>query len=164
MNSFDIVILVIMGVTIASGIIKGLVKQVFSIVGIVAGYLLSVKLYEPVTNYFFGPDNSAARIVIFLSIFIFCIILAALSSKLIDRFMEAVGLSWANRIAGGGLGFLKGLLIVSVIAGVISTFVQSESDVLKKSVTLPYLLKVVDAANNIIPDNLQIRYRGSKEK
>ncbi|MDO8282864.1 MAG: CvpA family protein [Thermodesulfovibrionia bacterium] len=164
MNSFDIFVLVIMGITVAFGLVKGLVKQVFSIIGIVAGYLLSVKLYEPVSNYFFGPDNSMAKIGIFLAIFIACIIIAALSSKVIDKFMETIGIGWANRIAGGGLGFLKGLLIVSVIAGVISTFVASESAVIKKSVTLPYLLKVVDAANDIIPDNLQIRYRGSKEK
>lgn len=164
MNSFDIAILVIMGIAVAAGLIKGLVKQVFSIVGVVAGYLLSVKLYEPITNFFFGAGNAAIRIVIFLTIFITCIVLAALGSKLIDKFMEAVGITWANRIAGGGLGFLKGLLIVSILAGVISTFVSSESDFLKKSVTLPYLLKVVDKANDIIPDNLQIRYRGSKEK
>lgn len=164
MNSFDIVIIVITGITVAAGLIKGFVKQVFSIAGVVAGYLISVKVYEPVTKYFFGPNNAAAKIIIFLAIFITCIVLAALSSRLVDKFMEAAGISWANRIAGAGLGFFKGLLIVSVMAGVISTFVPSESDVLKKSVTLPYLLKVVDAANNIIPDNLQIRYRGNKEK
>lgn len=128
----------------------------------VVGYLVAVKLYEPVSGLFSDTDSSGTRIITFLLIFIACILLAALASKLTSKFMDFAGLSWANRFAGAGLGFIKGLLIVLIVVGVLSTFLSSDSGILKKSVTLPYLIKVVDAANHIIPDKLQIRYRGSK--
>jgi membrane protein required for colicin V production len=162
MNSLDIVILGIIGLTIASGLIKGLIKQVLSIGGVVIGYLVAVKLYEPVAAYFSGSEESSGtRIITFLIIFILCIVLAALSTKIAEKFIEFAGITWANRIAGAGIGLLKGLLIVLVIVGVLSTFLPSDTETLKKSVTLPYLTKVVKIANDVLPDNLQIRYKGS---
>jgi membrane protein required for colicin V production len=160
MNSLDIVILGIMGLTTAAGLIKGLIKQVLSIGGVVIGYLVAVKLYEPVSRFFSGPEESGGtRIIAFLVIFIACIVLAAFSTKIAERFIEFAGITWANRLAGAGIGLLKGLLIVLVIVGVLSTFLPSDTGIMKDSVTLPYLTKAVKIGNNILPDNLQIRYK-----
>jgi membrane protein required for colicin V production len=164
MNSLDIIILGIIGLTVAAGLIKGFIKQVLSISGVVIGYLVAVKLYEPVSGLISGSEESnATRIITFLVIFIICIVLSALGTKIAERFIEFAGITWANRFAGAGIGLMKGMLIVLVIVGVLSTFLPSDARILKNSVTLPYLTKAVKVANNVLPDNLQIKYKRSKK-
>ncbi len=162
MNSLDIVILGIIGLTIAAGLIKGFVKQVLSISGVVIGYLVAVKLYEPLSEIISGSkESSGTRIVTFLLIFVIFIVLAAVSTKLAEKFIEFAGITWANRLAGAAIGLLKGILIVLVIVGVLSTFLPADTGILKSSTTLPYLADAVKSANGFLPDNLQIKYKKS---
>ena len=56
---------------IATGLIKGLIKQILSIGGVVIGYLVAVKLYDPLSRFFSGTEESSGtRIITFLAIFI----------------------------------------------------------------------------------------------
>ncbi len=164
LNAFDIVILTILGITAGIGLWKGLVRQVLTLVGVIAGYILAINLYRPVSGLFTGIDPDVAKIISFIGIFALCIILASIVSWLIGRFLQITGLGFLNRIAGAALGLVKGLLIVVVIVVMLLTFLPSDNRMLKDSVTLPYIVSIIKNINVLVPDGLKKRYRMRMEE
>ena len=71
--------------------------------------------------------NFAGRIrspifVAFLIIFIGCILIGAIASFLINRFMKAASIKWIDRILGGIFGLLRGWAIASILVVALIAF------------------------------------------
>lgn len=163
MNLLDIAILTLLGIGVAAGLIKGLIKQLFSIAGVIAAYFVSLKLHNLVSFALFGPENIYPRIFVFLAIFVICMILASLAAKLAEKFIESVGMSWANRLAGGMLGFIKGMLVSLVIVVLLMTFLPADNGLFIESITFPCMKKLVALGDNILPEYLKLRKNDGRE-
>lgn len=113
MAIYDIIVLVIMGVTVLLGYQRGLMRQVASIASIVVGYLVAVSFREPLSKAIpaEAPWNKiAAMAILFLatSLLIWSIY-ASISSSL--KKLEIKGF---DHQAGAILGGIKGLLICCI--------------------------------------------------
>ncbi|HTZ19156.1 MAG TPA: CvpA family protein [Dissulfurispiraceae bacterium] len=158
MNIFDIIVLVIIGLTTAFGIWKGMVSQIFSIAGIIGGYFAAVRYYTPLASHMTFMDAGVAKIVSFFLIFVLCIIIAMIIAWLAGKLFKLPGLGIFNSLGGGAVGFIKGFLLIALTAIFLIAVLPHDSPLLQKSATLPYVLKGIKIIDNMIPQDIKSQY------
>lgn len=118
MTVFDYFVLGIIGFSILVGLMRGAIRELFSMLGWALAFYLANRFNAQVVAYM--PEQipgeaikaMAAFLLVFLLVLFACTVLALLLTTLV----KAVGLEGLNRIMGGAAGSLKGLLIVSILA------------------------------------------------
>ena len=135
MTTLDIIILVVLGAGAIVGFSKGFLKQLTSLLGLVAGLLIAKALYATVAERVFLPLTDSltvaqgiAFVVIWLAVPLAFLLLASLLTKA----MEAVSLGWVNRLLGAALGALKAALLVSLFVCVVE-YIDTDNTILKKT-------------------------------
>lgn len=135
MTTLDIIILVVLGAGAILGFSKGFLKQLASLLGLVAGLLIAKALYATVAERVFLPLTDSltvaqgiAFVVIWLAVPLAFLLLASLLTKA----MEAVSLGWVNRLLGTVLGALKAALLVSLLVCVVE-YIDTDNTILKKT-------------------------------
>lgn len=135
MTTLDIIILVVLGAGAIVGFSKGFLKQLASLLGLVAGLLIAKALYATVAERVFLPLTDSltvaqgiAFVVIWLAVPLAFLLLASLLTKA----MEAVSLGWVNRLLGAVLGALKAALLVSLLVCVVE-YIDTDNTILKKT-------------------------------
>ena len=123
MNWLDIVILVILVVSIFSGIKQGLIKSVLSLIGVIIGLVLASNFYQQVGNLLgFIPNIDIANIVAFILIMAVVIIAASIVAWVLRAIIKTIMLGWVDKLGGGVFGVLMGALGISAILAVIIKF------------------------------------------
>ncbi|MEH0021216.1 MAG: CvpA family protein [Desulfobacter sp.] len=157
MNLFDIGVLAIVGFCLIRGGFRGLIREVSGIIGIVAGfygantyYLFLVPYVQPWIS-----SPGAQRLSCFF--FLFCMILIAvgLLARLIRKLLRLVFLGWVDRTFGVVFGAAKGVLIVTILFIMATTFVPGSNAFLSDSRTAPYLAGVADAMTMFVSRNIK---------
>ena len=117
MSTLDLIILIILGLGILLGLVKGALKQLAGLLGLVVGLLAAKAMYATVADHVFirVTDNlTVAQALAFLAIWVVVPLLFWLVATLLTRAMEAVSLGWINRLLGGLLGGVAHALLVSL--------------------------------------------------
>lgn len=114
MTIFDYLVLLILACSVIISMLRGLVKEILSllgwIVGLVVANIYSEALAAMLPDVF--PGKVTKLIVAFLILFIGTRLLAGLVSKAIQELVKAGGLSLADRGLGGLFGFARGCVII----------------------------------------------------
>jgi len=101
------------------GLFKGLIKEITDLAGLFISCCIASEFHEKlnfiINKYNIITDEKNSQIIAFIIIFLISIITIRILSSLIQKFFEFVYLGWLNRLLGSLLGFIKGLLVVSVI-------------------------------------------------
>jgi membrane protein required for colicin V production len=164
MNTFDIAVVVVVGGLTVLGFFKGMVKQLVALAGVVAGYMIAMRFYEPASHFFTSFRPGTAKVISFIAIFAVCIICAHIIGELVGKLFGISGLGFLNRIGGGLVGFLKGCVIVCLAAMVVIAFHPANSSLFKGSSTIKYILPVVEVMKGISPEDVTARYNKEVEK
>ncbi len=164
MNTFDIAVVVVVGGLTLLGLFKGMVKQLVALAGVVAGYMIAMRFYEPASRFFTSFSPGTAKVISFIAIFVACILCAHIIGWVAGKLFGISGLGFLNRIGGGLVGFFKGCVIVSLIVMVLIAFLPANSTLFKGSSTIKYILPVVGVMKNISPDDVKARYNEKVEK
>ena len=139
------------------GIFRGLLKEIFSLVGVLGGfyaaytyYMLAAKLLSRwITNPVYL--NLLSFMIIFCVVFIIISILGVI----INYILKIAFLGWVDRICGAGFGALKGVLIVSVLLIALTVFLPKGSPVLKNSLLSPYVTAVSEKMARVVSKNMK---------
>ena len=116
MNGIDLVSLLPIGWFALSGFRKGLVNEVFTLLALLLGVLVSLKGTQHVLNQLNNlPDNPYTPLVAHVLVFLIVILLVHFLGKAIERLMKVAQLSLANKLAGAGLGVFKALLLLGAL-------------------------------------------------
>ena len=118
MNWIDLIIVVLLILSVVSGFTNGLVKEVASLAGLILGVWGAIKfssftaekLYD-----WFDMSGQYVGIIAFLVTFGVIVVAIHFVGILADKIIDAVALGFLNRILGMVFGFLKSVLILSVI-------------------------------------------------
>jgi len=166
MSMFDIIVIAIIGILTIIGLWKGMVKQLFGLLGVIAGCILAMKFYQPCSKFLTSFNPGTAKTVSFIVIFLVCILVAHLIGWAVGRFFVISKLGFLNRIGGGFLGFLKGCIIVSVVVIVLTAFLSTNSSLFKKSSTIKYILPVTTMLKKVTRGDIKAKYdeKVGKEK
>ena len=146
-NYFDVTISAIVLILGIKGFMQGFIKEVFGLLGLVAGVYFASRLSEKAasfidTNFLHLENASLLKLIGFMAILILIWTGATLLGVIISKLTNESGLGFLNRlfgfIVGGGKYFLIFALIVTALSNV--TLIK---DTLEKyvndSVLYPYL-------------------------
>jgi membrane protein required for colicin V production len=164
MNTFDIAVVLVVGGLTVLGFFKGMVKQLVALAGVVAGYMMAMRFYEPASHFFTSFRPGTAKVISFIAIFAVCIVCAHIIGELVGKLFGISGLGLLNRIGGGLVGFLKGCVIVSLAAMAVIAFHPTNNTLFKGSSTIKYILPVVEVMKSISPEDVKSRYNKEVEK
>ncbi|HKL53483.1 MAG TPA: CvpA family protein [Wenzhouxiangellaceae bacterium] len=114
MNGADLVILGILLVSIVVSLVRGFIKEVFSILVWVAAIFAAFQVAGPLAGAL-EPiiELPSARIIVaFAAVFVLVLVIGGLISFLVGKMVEKTGLSPTDRFFGGVFGLARGLVIV----------------------------------------------------
>ena len=150
MTTFDIIVFSILGLSVVLSLFKGLVKEIFSLLSYLGGYLMAAHYQQSFAQVFIEiiPSKAIAKLIAFIAIYIFTAIIIALIGRVFrSMIISATKLSIFDRLIGGVVGFGKGLIIIVAIIYPIQFFPNISQKLTQDSQTAPYLAKVLQLIN-----------------
>lgn len=171
MNWLDIVLAVIFGVSVGSGIWKGFFRLSIGLAATVLSILLASWFYG-VAASFYAPylkEETLANFLGFVSILGVVQVAGLGLAKLLATVFKKVGLGWVDRLLGGLFGLVRALLIASVLVMVLTAFTWNPPpNGLSESRLAPYVMEgariLVYLTPREIRDGFQANYAKLKEK
>ena len=158
MSIFDFFIIFIIGICFVYSFSKGMVREIFSLLGYLVGYVLAMDYYEEFATALqsmvsqeimariskFAIVFTVVKILVGLFIIFIVKVIFGLLGRLIRKSVEGtLAISLLDRIVGGGLGFLKGLVIVAIMMFPLGLFSGGYEKVTQGSIISPYLEKTI---------------------
>ncbi len=160
-NVLDFILLTLLAIALIRGIMRGAIRQVASLVGIVAGFVVAGHLYLrllPVIKRFL-PSVPYSEVISYLLIFAASWVSIILLSLLLVRLSRIVLMSWADRLFGGALGLLKGTVAVVVLGAALTLFLPGTSRLLTGSLLAPYVQGAGHYLVQLTPKDLRKKYQ-----
>jgi membrane protein required for colicin V production len=131
MTAIDIGILAILVFFLLKGILRGLLKEVCSLLGLVLGGVFAFTFYQPAAQWLQDSYDWPARLCVwgsFIAIFFVLMFLFGVVGFVLNRFVTLVFLGGFNRLAGAVFGVVQGVVVLSIILLALSSdVVPSES-------------------------------------
>ena len=110
----DIILAVPMCYFIYKGWKRGIVREVATLVGVLAGIWAAVHLSQEVAELL-GLKSENAVLVAFFVCFVGALVLAWMIGRMVEGLMKAAHISTVNRVLGAASGMLKALCILAVV-------------------------------------------------
>jgi membrane protein required for colicin V production len=140
------------------GLIRGLVSQLISILGLVAGFVLARIYYGSVVSYL-GLHFYIGEFVAFLIVFVGVFICAKIAGMIVEKFLKSARLSLFNRISGFLLGFMKGFALCSLIIAFMLLVYPEGDKVVRSSPAANYFYKAAEAIYRIVPEDIRGKFK-----
>ncbi|MCK4943675.1 MAG: CvpA family protein [Candidatus Aminicenantes bacterium] len=159
MNILDIAFLIVISLSIVFGILKGFVRELFSLVFFIIAVILSFLYYFEAGNLFLKQikNRNVADFVGFMLIFISILIIGSLVTYVIKKLFVIGPLRSIDRILGGGFGLLRGILISAILVFGLISFPLDEQLVVKSRLS-PYVIQTIQVFINLFPDKLKQKF------
>jgi len=162
MNWIDITVLVVLALFLLKGVLRGLLKEVCSLLGLLLGGFLAFRYQGPLAEMAMdatGWPSSICIIASFLLLFLACILFFAALGFLLSRFVKLLFLGGLNRVAGGFFGVAQGVLILALVLFAVSLkpWPPAVGPALKQSQLAPPLIDFGEAAMHGSRDLLRSR-------
>jgi membrane protein required for colicin V production len=157
-NWLDIVLALIVLCSAIAGLRAGFTRVVIGLVAIVVGLLAGFWCYRLVGErlHVWISSETVANFIGFFLIFFGVALLGSLIAALLARLLRWVGLSWFNHLLGGLAGFVRGALVVAILADVLVAFAPSPLPAyLRRSKVLPYANGVASVLAEFAPQPLK---------
>jgi membrane protein required for colicin V production len=141
-----------------TGYSAGLIREVITLAGIIAGIIISGLLYENLAVEFGGGDDDAGLAVAFFILFGSVYLIAQICAYLIKRAASLIMLGWIDRAGGAAFGFLKGVIVVEIILLVFAAYPGLGMDgAVRGSALAPLFVEDLDFLLVLLPDEFDDR-------
>ena len=154
-TSFDVIVVLIFLLFIIRGTWIGFMRQAAIFLALIGSYLLAgscTGFMMPHVNKFIA-NPKAVFFINFTLLFIFGAIFLFLTAKILRLVMEVTMTVWFDRLLGMILGLFKGVFVTSILYMAMSSSLVSSNELLKKSLTSPFLTHGADFVQQLIKDN-----------
>jgi membrane protein required for colicin V production len=162
MNPLDILFLVVIGISILLSLMKGITRELFSIIGVIAGIVIAGKTFGDgaVLLQQWLPIQ-IAKPVAFAVIFILVNILMNFGGIVLQKILKLAMLGWVDRIGGIIFGAIRGLLLVGVAIVVLLKFpVGTSRTLIESSVILPMFKTLLKWVCILLPEEFSSAVKG----
>lgn len=121
MSAVDWILLALLVVSILLGMWRGVVREVLSLAGWIAGFWIAQHQAPWVGQWLplEGASESLRYLAGFVTVFISVLILSVLLGWVISKLVSAVGLGVLDRLLGGVFGGLRGLVLLLTLTVVV---------------------------------------------
>jgi membrane protein required for colicin V production len=159
MNWLDAVLGIILLASLMSGFSRGFTRQIVGLVSGVAALLLGIWFYGVPAGWFasYVSSPALAKGLGFAVVFCGVLIVGGAVGAVIHRFLTLTGLSFLDRLLGGGLGFLRGALVCMAIVMGAMAFSRGDKppDAIVNSRLSPYVAEGARVVVAMAPHDLK---------
>jgi membrane protein required for colicin V production len=162
MSLLDLLLGVIIGTSLVAGFMAGFARVGIGFCAAVAGLIFGFWFYGIPAAWIHKHIGSqtASNFLGFFAVFFAFVIAGALIGKLFSKLFKWTGLSWLDRLLGGGFGFVRGCFIGVAFVAILLAFTPKPlPNWMVDSKLLPY---AVDASNlfaDMAPNALKEAFR-----
>jgi membrane protein required for colicin V production len=167
LNWLDIVLLLIFGLSIASGFAKGFAKLLVGLAATILGFLCGLWFYGVAGSFLlpYVSHKGVANFLGFLMIFVGISLLGAIVGKLLSVMLKWVGLSWIDRLLGGVFGLVRGLVFaIAFVLALMAFSPKPPPTSVVRSHIAPYVIGAANACSYMAPNEVREGVRQSYEK
>jgi membrane protein required for colicin V production len=164
MNWLDFALVLIIAVSVLSGWFAGFARTGVGFLASILGLVFGLQYYRVVgfalhTHFHQG---SAANITGFLIVYFGIVMLGAVVSRLLARFVRATDLYWLDSLLGSALGLVRGgLLAVVTIWGLMAFTPVPPRMILSSSRLAPCVMDAARRVADASPDEVRLTFRRS---
>ncbi len=117
MTIFDHALIIVLFLSVIFGLMRGVIKEVLSIVGWVAAFVIANKFTDQLALFMPDaiPGDKLKELVSFIVLFLATLFIIGIIVSLVSSLISSVGLGWLNNMLGAVFGFLRGCVIAGVI-------------------------------------------------
>lgn len=118
MNYIDYVIIAFVAFFLVKGLVRGFFAETLGLVGLIVAFIFATKYMSDLSNWidrFIKMQAAIATVLSFVIIFFAVILVFHLAAHLLESLFKQAYLGWLEKLAGAGVGFLKGATIVSLL-------------------------------------------------
>lgn len=153
MNWLDALIALPLLFGLVRGLMRGFVSEIIAIVVVILGVIGS-KLFAPSLALWFNRQfawpNEICDVVAYILIFLAIAIVLSILAKLLQKFLHAIHLGWANRLLGAVFGLGKYAILVLIVVFALDTtnahfHYLDDSPIVKSSILYHHAVKAVHA-------------------
>ena len=128
MQPADWIIVAIIAISLFFGLMRGLVREAFSLAGWLAALVVARTFFEPCDRFLAADIStpSLRHLAAYGGLFIGTLIVAWLLGYAVMSLVDAAGLKWSDRLLGGIFGFIRGLIVVLALLILIEPFVDHD--------------------------------------
>jgi len=166
-NWIDLVITVVLGLSLLSGLKAGFARVGVSFIATLVGIFAGFWCYGMAGNYVADYVNSrqVANLIGFCLIFIGVMILGAVVGRLLAMLFKWVGLSWFDRLLGGAFGLVRGLVIaVAIVTVLLACSPKPPPRSIVDSRVIPYVLGASNILAALTPHEIKDAFYDAKDK
>ena len=157
-NYIDIALMAILAFFVVRALIRGFIRELIGLVGVVAAVVVSAMTYVSLGNLLQSTTGisgewwpAAAFVLVLISVFVLFSYLGSMLSKLVHK----GAFSLMDRLFGAATGLVKGILICYLLINLALLFTPFQvPDLLKESVVSPYLVKAGRYLVDLVPQDL----------
>ena len=159
-NILDLSLMALLAFFLVRALMRGFVREVMGLAGVVAAVMVSAMAYEPLGKFLGELAGSksvwwevAAFGIILALIFIFFTYLGLALSRLVN----AGPFSSLDRLAGAGVGLLKGVLVCYILLHLVVLIIPFKLPrMLEGSFMTPYVLRAGEFVVDLVPDEFTV--------
>lgn len=152
MSLLDFFILIPIGYFAWKGFMSGLIREVFSIVGIVLAVFLTFEYMNALSVIFKPFFNNPDHAIIGAGIFIFIATIAGTQflAYTTQKLLELIKVNFINRLAGLVFGSLKAGIVISAFLLLMAGFNLPSENARNNSISYPVVIYIAPAVFNMV--------------
>lgn len=158
MNLLDLILAVLIAWFAVSGIVLGLVRQLFSLGGLVAAHLAGIRYYAFAQGAL-GLSFQYAEVVGYAIVFLAVYLAVRLIGGLIEDRVRKSKLSGTDRLAGLAAGLVKGALFSILIVFLLVILLPRDARLLRESKAAPTAIAAGKRLAAVFPERFVESFR-----
>jgi membrane protein required for colicin V production len=160
MNWLDVTILVICAAGLIEGLVKGFVRQAFSLIGLVLAVILAFRYYPLVGQYLeqWIHQQTVLTIASFVIILAVVLLLFKLIGLAARAAIAAIHLGWFDRVVGALFGFAKSVVLVAVLFALFIVCTDRPTKPVASSRLAPTVMAISGVISRFFPEQVREHY------
>lgn len=162
MNLFDYLLLAITGFSMVLSLWRGFVREIISLIGLVAAFIVAGRASGVATELVQGwiPNSTAASLAGFGLVFVCVMLVVALIGAMIRKLVDMADLTASDRTLGMVFGLARGLLLIGLFFLVYTTYAKPDAAYMKNSLLTPYAVQMGNLLGKSIPEGYPFSRQG----
>jgi membrane protein required for colicin V production len=161
LNGLDVAIVVVGGLGILSGLARGALRMVTSLVAIAAALYFASIYYQAardITLKYVPVTPTVAAVIGYAIVFLAVIVVVQSAGALLLRLLRTASLGWIDRLLGAAVGGAIAVAIMGLVLMLLTATLPTNSALLKQSQLTPLVLEYTDALIAYIPSEVRNIY------
>lgn len=166
----DIIITCVMLFFVVRGLMRGFVREIASLFGVILGVVLAIRFQPRVTAFIKSwlPSIPLLELVGFAAIFFAVLILCNVIAWALKLLFQKAMLGWADRALGLGLAVVKGVIIIYIGIVLLTFSPAAKTPLLVNSKLAPLIITSYQSMVNLVSpkyfNELKKRFLGIKKE